>query len=168
MFAAGLCKLWYLGHQVRRHEREDVEKRARAEVVVAVGARIPPESSLLASAASAARRRLDVVPFGIRALEMGVEIEGVWVCPSARPRPESADGRQEDGRLQDSAPEGAQNMEDNDEENRAFDRSGRRPPPRQPRTPYLAHRLRLGRSRSGSLVAITPLVSAVTPGPAGP
>ncbi|CAM1506991.1 Fc.00g066320.m01.CDS01 [Cosmosporella sp. VM-42] len=64
VFAAGLGKLWWNNRSMQRLEVIDQEKRARLSTLshCGVNAWRPPE-----------------IPFGVRAIQNGVEVEGIWI-----------------------------------------------------------------------------------------
>lgn len=67
VFCAGLIKLWWNNRLMKKKEILDEEKRARVEEMRKTG--LP-------------MKRANTVPFGIRALQSGVEVDGIW---TARP-----------------------------------------------------------------------------------
>lgn len=75
VFLAGLVKLWWTNRHMRKIEELDAEKQARAVQMRKSGL-----------SADQAARRLGgggEIPFGIKALESGAEVEGVWVARMA-------------------------------------------------------------------------------------
>ncbi|KAJ4220030.1 hypothetical protein NW759_007655 [Fusarium solani] len=64
VFALGLIKLWWTNRAMRRLEIIDEEKRARVSLMSHCGIENlrPPE-----------------IPFGIRAIQNGVQVEGIWI-----------------------------------------------------------------------------------------
>ncbi|RSL67456.1 hypothetical protein CEP54_003181 [Fusarium duplospermum] len=64
VFAIGLVKLWWTNRAMRRLEIIDEEKRARVSLMSHCGIENlrPPE-----------------IPFGIRAIQNGVQVEGIWI-----------------------------------------------------------------------------------------
>ncbi|RSL55753.1 hypothetical protein CEP53_007011 [Fusarium sp. AF-6] len=64
VFAIGLVKLWWMNRAMRRLEIIDEEKRARVSLMSHCGIENlrPPE-----------------IPFGIRAIQNGVQVEGIWI-----------------------------------------------------------------------------------------
>ncbi|GKU00141.1 hypothetical protein FLAG1_07535 [Fusarium langsethiae] len=72
VFVAGLIKLWWSNRAMRRHEIIDEEKRARLSLMSYCGIQ---------------NMRTPEIPFGIRAIQSGIEVEGIWI---SRPKsPES-------------------------------------------------------------------------------
>ncbi|KAM0424730.1 hypothetical protein ACHAPT_010040 [Fusarium lateritium] len=71
VFAAGLVKLWWTNRAMRRLEIIDEEKRARVSVMSHCGIENmrPPE-----------------IPFGIRAIQNGVQVEGIWISRPDTPK----------------------------------------------------------------------------------
>ncbi|SPJ79188.1 uncharacterized protein FTOL_07579 [Fusarium torulosum] len=74
VFAIGLIKLWWSNRNARRLEIIDEEKRARVSLMTHCGID---------------NIRTPEVPFGIRALQNGIEVEGIWIS-----RPKSPDSCQ--------------------------------------------------------------------------
>ncbi|KAF5019837.1 hypothetical protein F66182_8150 [Fusarium sp. NRRL 66182] len=64
VFAIGLFKLWWSNRAMRRHEIIDEEKRARV--------------SLMSHCGIDAMRAPEI-PFGVRAIQSGIEVEGIWI-----------------------------------------------------------------------------------------
>ncbi|KAL4730424.1 hypothetical protein ACLX1H_002458 [Fusarium chlamydosporum] len=64
VFAAGLIKLWWSIRAMRRHEIIDEEKRARLSLMSYCGID---------------NMRTPEIPFGIRAIQSGIEVEGIWI-----------------------------------------------------------------------------------------
>lgn len=79
VFFVGLAKLWATNRHMRRLEALDAEKQARATQMRKSGLSPPPPAQ---SAASRFRPGA-AIPFGVKALEAGVEVEGVWVARMA-------------------------------------------------------------------------------------
>lgn len=65
MFLIGLVKLWHTNRELRKHEIIDEERRARMAEMKHCGIRHLSYSN---------------VPFGVRAIERGVEVEGIWIA----------------------------------------------------------------------------------------
>ena len=72
VFCLGCAKLWYNNRIMRKQETLDEEKRARFTEMRKAGV---PVSS---------KRGADI-PFGIRAIQGGVEVDGIWVSRPATP-----------------------------------------------------------------------------------
>ncbi|KAI0141342.1 hypothetical protein BJ166DRAFT_597638 [Pestalotiopsis sp. NC0098] len=70
VFFAGLGKLWWINRSVRKHEQLDEEKKTRMSEIEKVG--IPP------------RRRAEI-PFGVRAIQSGIEVDGIWISRPGTP-----------------------------------------------------------------------------------
>jgi hypothetical protein len=70
VFLIGLVKLWHNNRQVHKYELMDEERRTRLAEMKHCGIRHLAYSG---------------VPFGVRAIEQGVEVEGIWVA-SGRPK----------------------------------------------------------------------------------
>lgn len=74
VFCAGLAKLWLMNRHMRKLEGLDAEKQARAAQM---------QKSGLAANPSRRSRPGAEIPFGVKALEGGVEVEGIWVARMA-------------------------------------------------------------------------------------
>jgi hypothetical protein len=70
VFAIGVVKLWWMTRFVARQEVIDEEKRTRIQRLRDSGIQIE------------SRKGKDI-PFGIRALESGIEIDGIWVSSNS-------------------------------------------------------------------------------------
>jgi hypothetical protein len=68
VFCAGLGKLWWNNRLMKKQEVLDEEKRARVEEMRKTGLPI---------------RRANPVPFGVRAIQSGVEVDGIWISRPA-------------------------------------------------------------------------------------
>ncbi|KAK1597910.1 uncharacterized protein LY79DRAFT_587073 [Colletotrichum navitas] len=81
VFIIGFVKLWWMNRYIARQEIIDAEKRAHAAELAATGLPVPP-------------RKKSEVPFGVRAIQSGVEVDGIWISrpntPSTEPSPNSA------------------------------------------------------------------------------
>ncbi|KAK3903471.1 hypothetical protein C8A05DRAFT_32808, partial [Staphylotrichum tortipilum] len=64
VFCAGLGKLWRNNRLMKKQEALDVEKRARVEELRKTGIPI---------------KRANQIPFGVRAIQSGVEVDGIWI-----------------------------------------------------------------------------------------
>ncbi|KJR81721.1 uncharacterized protein SPSK_00798 [Sporothrix schenckii 1099-18] len=83
VFLIGLFKLWRTSRQVRRQEIIDEEKRARLTEMRKVGMSSSPTAR---SAAAARKQRTNSdIPFGIRAIQTGVEVDGIWISRPTTP-----------------------------------------------------------------------------------
>uniref|UniRef100_A0A1Y1LGA7 Uncharacterized protein n=1 Tax=Photinus pyralis TaxID=7054 RepID=A0A1Y1LGA7_PHOPY len=69
VFLIGLVKLWQNNRELRKYEVIDEERRSRIKEMKHCGIRHLSYSN---------------VPFGVRAIERGVEVEGIWIA-SSRP-----------------------------------------------------------------------------------
>ncbi|PHH60057.1 hypothetical protein CDD81_2143 [Ophiocordyceps australis] len=70
VFAVGVLKLWWSNRQLRKHEVIEEERRARLAEMRCCGiSAIGPSE----------------IPFGVRALQSGVEVEGIWISQSNTP-----------------------------------------------------------------------------------
>lgn len=72
VFLIGLMKLWWTNRHVKKIEELDAEKQVRAAQVRRSG--LPSNRS---------SRVGSEIPFGVKALESGVEVDGVWVARMA-------------------------------------------------------------------------------------
>jgi hypothetical protein len=70
VFCAGLVKLWWNNRLMKKQELLDEEKRARLEQMRKTGLPI---------------KRASEIPFGIRAIQSGVEVEGIWISRPTTP-----------------------------------------------------------------------------------
>ena len=70
VFCLGLIKLWWTNRSVRKHEIIDEEKRARLTEMRKTG--IPTKKG-------------QDIPFGIRAIQSGIEVDGIWISRPATP-----------------------------------------------------------------------------------
>jgi hypothetical protein len=68
VFCAGLGKLWWNNRLMKKQEVLDVEKRARVEELRKTG--LP-------------MKRANLIPFGVRAIQSGVEVDGIWISRPA-------------------------------------------------------------------------------------
>jgi hypothetical protein len=72
VFCAGLGKLWWNNRLMKKQEVLDEEKRARVEEIRKTGLPL---------------KRGNQVPFGVRAIQSGIEVDGIWIS-----RPTSLSG----------------------------------------------------------------------------
>ncbi|KAF4418048.1 2-heptaprenyl- -naphthoquinone [Fusarium acutatum] len=72
VFAMGLVKLWWSNRAIRRLEIIDEEKRARISLMSRCGIE---------------NMRAPEIPFGVRAILSGVEVEGIWISRPNSPGP---------------------------------------------------------------------------------
>ncbi|KAK2027146.1 hypothetical protein LX32DRAFT_454670 [Colletotrichum zoysiae] len=81
VFIIGFIKLWWTNRYIARQEMIDAEKRAHAAELASTGLPVPP-------------RKKSEIPFGVRAIQSGVEVDGIWISrpntPSAESPPSSA------------------------------------------------------------------------------
>lgn len=70
VFIIGWVKLWWMQRLLRKHTLLDEEKRVRQMELRKSG--LPPG------------RRVDI-PFGVRAIQSGVEVEGIWISRPVTP-----------------------------------------------------------------------------------
>ncbi|CAK7214412.1 hypothetical protein SCUCBS95973_002138 [Sporothrix curviconia] len=75
VFLIGLFKLWRTSRQVRRQEVIDEEKRARLTEMRKVGMSSPTGLS----ATGGRKQRSSEIPFGVRAIQTGIEVDGIWI-----------------------------------------------------------------------------------------
>ncbi|KAL2257915.1 hypothetical protein VTK26DRAFT_8979 [Humicola hyalothermophila] len=70
VFCAGLVKLWWNNRLMKKQEALDEETRARIEEMRKAGLEIPI-------------KRANQVPFGVRAIQSGIEVDGIWISRPA-------------------------------------------------------------------------------------
>lgn len=73
VFLVGLMKLWWMNRHMKKIEELDAEKQVRT-------------AQMRRSGVSTSNRRSRIgseIPFGVKALESGVEVDGVWVARMA-------------------------------------------------------------------------------------
>ncbi|KAK0672856.1 hypothetical protein QBC41DRAFT_242689 [Cercophora samala] len=76
VFCAGLIKLWWNNRLVRKQELLDEEKRLRVEEMRRSGLGM---------------KRTNDIPFGVRAIQGGVEVDGIWISrPTSQDDPATA------------------------------------------------------------------------------
>ncbi|KAL1901862.1 hypothetical protein Sste5346_001565 [Sporothrix stenoceras] len=83
VFLIGLFKLWRTSRQVRRQEVIDEEKRARLTEMRKVGMSSSPTAR--SAAATRKQRTNSDIPFGVRAIQTGVEVDGIWISRPTTP-----------------------------------------------------------------------------------
>ncbi|KAM4055098.1 hypothetical protein HRG_005907 [Hirsutella rhossiliensis] len=71
VFLFGVVRLWLSNRKLRKHEVIDEERRVRLAEMRHCGIE--------------ALRTTNEIPFGVRALESGVEVEGIWISRSNTP-----------------------------------------------------------------------------------
>ncbi|KAK3394584.1 hypothetical protein B0H63DRAFT_51194 [Podospora didyma] len=64
VFCAGLVKLWWTNRLLKKQEILDEEKRARLQEMRRSGLSV---------------KRANDIPFGVRAIQSGVEVDGIWI-----------------------------------------------------------------------------------------
>jgi len=72
VFCVGLFKLWWTNRSVRKQELIDEEKKAHLTEMRKTG--LSPKSP-----------KKSEVPFGVRALQRGIEVDGIWVSRPGTP-----------------------------------------------------------------------------------
>ncbi|KAL0936517.1 uncharacterized protein CTRU02_208732 [Colletotrichum truncatum] len=75
VFIIGFVKLWWTNRLMARLEIIDAEKRAHVSEMESTG--LPPQ------------RKQSEIPFGVRAIQSGVEVDGIWISRPATPASES-------------------------------------------------------------------------------
>ncbi|KAK3937108.1 hypothetical protein QBC46DRAFT_294966 [Diplogelasinospora grovesii] len=70
VFCAGLVKLWWNNRLMRKQEVLDEEKRQRLQEMRKTGLPV---------------KRANEIPFGVRAIQSGVEVDGIWISRPASP-----------------------------------------------------------------------------------
>ncbi|KAK2010148.1 hypothetical protein LZ32DRAFT_387670 [Colletotrichum eremochloae] len=76
VFIIGFIKLWWTNRYIARQEIIDAEKRAHAAELASTGLPLPP-------------RKKSEIPFGVRAIQSGVEVDGIWISRPNTPSTES-------------------------------------------------------------------------------
>ncbi|EPE06290.1 hypothetical protein F503_02418 [Ophiostoma piceae UAMH 11346] len=84
VFLVGLFKLWRTSRQVRRQEVIDEEKRARLAEMRRAG---------LSPTRTRKQRGNSDIPFGVRAIQTGVEVDGIWISRPTTPSHGSSKSR---------------------------------------------------------------------------
>ncbi|ORY60136.1 uncharacterized protein BCR38DRAFT_412332 [Pseudomassariella vexata] len=74
VFFAGLCKLWYMNRFTRKHILLDEEKKTRISEMQSSGLPV--------------MKRADI-PFGVRAIQSGIEVDGIWISRPGTPDSQS-------------------------------------------------------------------------------
>ncbi|KAK2005239.1 hypothetical protein LZ32DRAFT_696743 [Colletotrichum eremochloae] len=81
VFIIGFSKLWWTNRYIARQEVINAEVRAHAAELASTGLPVPP-------------RKTSEIPFGVRAIQNGVEVDGIWISrpnmPSIESPPNSA------------------------------------------------------------------------------
>ncbi|TEA18854.1 hypothetical protein C8034_v010506 [Colletotrichum sidae] len=86
VFVMGFIKLWWSNRIMERLEIIDAEKRAHASEMASTG--LPP-----------LQRKQSDIPFGVRAIQSGIEVDGIWISRPNTPAasdsspPNSAKGK---------------------------------------------------------------------------
>ncbi|KAI5920812.1 hypothetical protein F4810DRAFT_400524 [Camillea tinctor] len=70
VFFIGLLKLWWMSRYLKKHTILDEEKRVRQEEMRKSGLPVG--------------RRIDI-PFGVRAIQSGIEVDGIWISQPGTP-----------------------------------------------------------------------------------
>ncbi|KAK6958068.1 hypothetical protein Daesc_000861 [Daldinia eschscholtzii] len=70
VFIAGLIKLWWLSRFLKKHTILDLEKKARQQEMERSGLPLG--------------RKIDI-PFGVRAIQSGIEVDGIWISTPNTP-----------------------------------------------------------------------------------
>ncbi|KAI0599343.1 hypothetical protein F4775DRAFT_122045 [Biscogniauxia sp. FL1348] len=70
VFFIGLLKLWWMSRYLKKHAILDEEKRVRQEEMRKSGLPVG--------------RRIDI-PFGVRAIQSGIEVDGIWISQPGTP-----------------------------------------------------------------------------------
>lgn len=78
VFLVGLVKLWWTNRHMRKIEELDAEKQARAVQMRKSGLSANQAVNRLGGGGGGGE-----IPFGIKALESGAEVEGIWVARMA-------------------------------------------------------------------------------------
>ncbi|KAF9876439.1 hypothetical protein CkaCkLH20_05847 [Colletotrichum karsti] len=75
VFIIGFIKLWWTNRYMARIEIIDAEKRAHASEMESTG--LPPP------------RKQSDIPFGVRAIQSGIEVDGIWISRPGTPASDS-------------------------------------------------------------------------------
>ncbi|ROW00324.1 hypothetical protein VMCG_07236 [Cytospora schulzeri] len=78
VFLVGLVKLWWTNRHMRKLEELDAEKQARAAQMRKSGLSAHQAASRLGGNGGGGE-----IPFGIKAIESGAEVEGIWIARMA-------------------------------------------------------------------------------------
>lgn len=79
VFFIGLVKLWLTNRHMRRLEALDAEKQVRIAQMRKSGIRSRPGTSGNGSASSDGK----YIPFGVKAIQAGLQVDGIWVARMA-------------------------------------------------------------------------------------
>jgi len=74
VFIAGLIKLWWMNKEVAKHAKLDEEKKSRLSDIESTGLILGKKTN---------------IPFGIRAIQKGVEVDGIWISRPGTPNSET-------------------------------------------------------------------------------
>ncbi|KAK6068662.1 hypothetical protein SCUP234_11065 [Seiridium cupressi] len=91
VFFAGLGKLWWINKSVRKHEQLDEEKKSRMTEIEKTG--IPV-------------RKRPEIPFGVRAIQSGIEVDGIWISRPGTPNSHTLIGASSFTSTSDPEPKG--------------------------------------------------------------
>lgn len=69
-FLAGLIKLWWINRSVRKHEILDEEKKERLSEMRKSGLPVGKKAD---------------IPFGVRAIQSGIQVDGIWISRPGTP-----------------------------------------------------------------------------------
>ncbi|GKT40098.1 uncharacterized protein ColSpa_00279 [Colletotrichum spaethianum] len=76
VFIIGFAKLWWTNRYIAKLEIIDAEKRAHVAELESTGLPPPP-------------RKQSEIPFGVRAIQSGIEVDGIWISRPNTPATES-------------------------------------------------------------------------------
>lgn len=97
VFLAGLIKLWWSTRYAKKHELIDEERRAKEQEMRQSGIWVEPKS------------KGSDIPFGVRAIESGVEVDGIWISSKgAQPLPAKLKGVRDQPRVESSSTDSEQ------------------------------------------------------------
>ncbi|CAK7568028.1 MAG: hypothetical protein SEPTF4163_006007 [Sporothrix epigloea] len=89
VFLVALVKLWRTSRQMRRQEVLDEEKRARLAEI----RKVEMASSTGLTVHSGRKKRAIEIPFGVRAIQTGVEVDGIWISQPTTPSHSSTNSK---------------------------------------------------------------------------
>lgn len=116
VFLVGLMKLWWTNRHMKKIEELDAEKQVRTAQVRRSG---------LSPSAHRRSRLGGEIPFGVKALESGVEVDGVWVARMASLASRPPDRKWSSKRKIDASVLNVDDASSNRRSGRGFVQSGR-------------------------------------------
>ncbi|CAK7271881.1 hypothetical protein SEPCBS57363_004848 [Sporothrix epigloea] len=89
VFLVALVKLWRTSRQMRRQEVLDEEKRARLAEI----RKVEMASSTGLTVHGGRKKRAIEIPFGVRAIQTGIEVDGIWISQPTTPSRSSTNSK---------------------------------------------------------------------------